>query len=73
LWFLSPVWTLEWRARCPLVVNARSQVPQTCFFLAAGPVEGEVEVEEVFCGGDGDKGGEFVVADESGRYWELAN
>jgi hypothetical protein len=40
--------------------------------LAAELVEVGVEVEEAFCGGDGDKGGE-VVADESGRYWELAN
>lgn len=55
------------------MVNARSHVPQTCFFLAAGLVEVAVEVEEAFCGGDGDKGGEVVVTDESGRYWELAN
>lgn len=55
------------------MVNARSQVPQTCFFLAAGPVEVEGEVGEVFCEGAGDKGGEVVVAEESGRYWELAN
>jgi hypothetical protein len=48
-------------------------VPQTCFFLAAGLVEVAVEVEEAFCGGDGDNGGEVVVTDESGRYWELAN
>jgi len=42
--------------------------------LAAGPFEVDGEEEEVFCGGDaGDKGGEAEVADESGRYWELAN
>lgn len=26
LWFLSPVCTREWRARCPLVVKARSHI-----------------------------------------------
>jgi hypothetical protein len=35
LWLRSPVWTRECRARWPLVVKARSQVGQTCFFLGA--------------------------------------
>ena len=48
LWFLSPVWTLEWRARWPLVVKARSQVLQTCFFLGVDVVAG-AEDEDVEC------------------------
>lgn len=56
LWLRSPVWTREWRARWPLVVKARSQVGQTCFFFwageealvleAAGDWEEEVDEEE---------------------------
>jgi len=40
LWFRSPVWMRVWRARCPLVVNPRSQVGHTCFLgLAAEPAD----------------------------------
>lgn len=34
----SPVWTRVCRARCPLVVKARSHVGQTCFFFCPAGV-----------------------------------
>lgn len=57
----SPVWTLEWRARWPLVVKARSQVGQTCFFLGAGAAAAGV-------GEAGESWGEGLA--ESDMYWE---